>query len=1182
MNIIGNSTVGKFNIVEFYNSSLRNINEFSDKIFSIQTPSNTRSTILSRRPDDLFPAFTQIAPNSGYIIRAKENFTVSADRTQPVLSSRSFAGSSISGLYTAFRNNYTVPINISAFSNKIFSIQTTSPSAETLVVYKPEDAFPAFTQIVPNTGYIISAKENFTISDPTIGATPTTTTTTRAPFIGFQVTPATPTIVDGGNTNFTIVTSGITNGTTLYWKTIVDNDPTSSSVTSGSFTINNNAATFSVGITPKQLGSTNNTTLAVYVSRTSNYSEVIGLSSTIVVLPRYTLTANINALSEGDTVIFTFTDSLGTIPNGTSMSWVWHSSDYNSFAGYKQMSPADGNFTINGGTGTFTSTIIPSVNLPDRPNITNTTFRITHPTLGTILEKTFAIQDTSQISQFHYKLLGTQKRTVYGTTKVYNVITTNVPDGTSLHWSATSSYISQNSGTVLINGGKGSFTINVPSNTRTAVETFDVNLSATSGGVSVASYTSEIGTTSEDVWSTITYMLPAVSEIIEGNSITYNVISSNDTLQRFWGVSGRWDLPTPHPRNISGSVSLTDGIGSFVVNVPVYNSMSNAHIWGIKYPLQILLSADTNFSITHSNLSDTWSHHLYPMVKRALPLYGPIVCNKSGNISIGESITYSFTTNNVQDGTVVYYRIISQPNILTGAVTIYNNIGTFTVDIPTNNGFGGWAPLGGVSIWSNSNFTGSSLTTNNLEVVVGGNDVIFTITPSSTNIIEGDKITFATTCTIPSLLNRTNIVVNGSHLNDIKLGESIIDYIFEGTEQIPIYLRLNDTGTVVAQTTISLTDSIGPQIINYAITNNQPLVTGDIVTLNIGINLPNGTPLYWTNTNFAEGIYPADYILFSDASSSSDGQVTHNGVVFVDNGAINLTLRVVSPTPLWQGNTRSIYLSFAVSDMDYAPNIFITPYITLDGIPMNNAYTVISTAPSKTTNPLFMDEGGAPYRFTVTKPNTVTDNILYWTSPSTDITQTSGSIQLDNNGSGTFEIYANTDIINENSESHIVYIRTGSTSGPIVTSSIFNIRNFNAGNPTYSFELRPHTYNYPWGPITERHSSDVNDILEYDDALITLTTTNIPTGTLVPYTIIPGTGITEGELVVRSWPLGAPNFGGLPSIQSGFSGNFTILHDGKGYLTISSPSGDGAEGVETFTVNAGNASIEVSINANVT
>lgn len=77
INIIGNSQGGRFNIVEYNFTTSTPISSFNSSLCAVQTISNTQQTIQLYRPFDLFPPFTHFIPNSGYVIFAKENFTLS-------------------------------------------------------------------------------------------------------------------------------------------------------------------------------------------------------------------------------------------------------------------------------------------------------------------------------------------------------------------------------------------------------------------------------------------------------------------------------------------------------------------------------------------------------------------------------------------------------------------------------------------------------------------------------------------------------------------------------------------------------------------------------------------------------------------------------------------------------------------------------------------------------------------------------------------------------------------------------------------------------------------------------------------------------------------------------------------------------------------------------------------------
>jgi hypothetical protein len=76
INIIGNPTGGRFNIVEYNFTTSITISSFNSSLCAVQTVSNTQQSIQVYRPLDLFPPFTHFVPNSGYVVFAKENFTI--------------------------------------------------------------------------------------------------------------------------------------------------------------------------------------------------------------------------------------------------------------------------------------------------------------------------------------------------------------------------------------------------------------------------------------------------------------------------------------------------------------------------------------------------------------------------------------------------------------------------------------------------------------------------------------------------------------------------------------------------------------------------------------------------------------------------------------------------------------------------------------------------------------------------------------------------------------------------------------------------------------------------------------------------------------------------------------------------------------------------------------------------
>jgi len=99
------------------------------------------------------------------------------------------------------------------------------------------------------------------------------------PVATYSITPAASSVNEGSSLTFNVATSNVANGTTLYWSL---NNSTDFATSSGSFTINSNAATFSV--TPTADTTTEGTeTFIAYVRTVSTSGTIVATSSTVTI-----------------------------------------------------------------------------------------------------------------------------------------------------------------------------------------------------------------------------------------------------------------------------------------------------------------------------------------------------------------------------------------------------------------------------------------------------------------------------------------------------------------------------------------------------------------------------------------------------------------------------------------------------------------------------------------------------------------------------------------------------------------------------------------------------------------------------------------------------------------------------------------------------------------------------------
>lgn len=159
----------------------------------------------------------------------------------------------------------------------------------------------------------------------------------------------------------------------------------------------------------------------------------------------------------------------------------------------------------------------------------------------------------------------------------------------------------------------------------------------------------------------------------------------------------------------------------------------------------------------------------------------------------------------------------------------------------------------------------------------------------------------------------------------------------------------------------------------------------------------------------------------------------------------------------------------------------------------------------------------------------------------------SGTVTV-NSSAGTSSVVIAADQLTEGPEKFVIKLRTGSITGPVVAvSNQVTINDTSVNNPTYSFQ------------------ANVASVSEGQSVKFTLITTDIPSGTVIPYEIV-GNGITSADIN------GAP-----------LSGNFTVNANGTATmdLTLTTTADLTTEGNETLTIRLttapNNPSVSITI-----
>jgi hypothetical protein len=274
----------------------------------------------------------------------------------------------------------------------------------------------------------------------------------------YTVTPAASSVNEGSGMTFTVTTTGVANGTTLYWTFNVggaagpeDFDPP----TSGSFTITSNTGTFVV--TPKADMLTENSaeSFFVYVRTDSAIGPTVATSISVTIndtsktptTPTYSFGTLPTSINEGSNLAVTVNTT--NVPNGTTLYWQMRLSGtlisipgvdvrWATAADFVDGVVPSGSFTVSNNLGNFSVGILSDLLTEGSGETFGLYVSTGSDGSGRVLTgSTITINDTSTTPATPTYSFGTLPTSVdEGSTLTVTVNTTNVPNGTTLYWQA--------------------------------------------------------------------------------------------------------------------------------------------------------------------------------------------------------------------------------------------------------------------------------------------------------------------------------------------------------------------------------------------------------------------------------------------------------------------------------------------------------------------------------------------------------------------------------------------------------------------------------------------------------------------------------------------------------------------------------------------------------------------------
>lgn len=812
---------------------------------------------------------TSRSPATYSISQSQSIVTEGASLTFTITTTNVPAGSAIDYEIVGNASDFTTPltgtINVGVGNTATLTVTTVADS----LTEGPELVTVNFNRDIPSVGYFYIGSAVFTISDTSLA--PST----------YQVTSNKEIVNEGSTVTFTISTTSVPNGTTLYY-------------TLGGPGINGNDLDL-YGATPIQIqGNTAQVTKTILTDSTtegpesltfylrtstiqlngdgSNYTPNIVAAKTVIIedISQNVATATISSVDysdEGNTI--TFTINTTNFPNGTTL--------YYQFSGTGITSDdfTDGlltnSFQVTNNTYQFSKTLASDGSTENSENLVLSIKKVEQNSEYILASKTIVVYDTPPTVTYY--VTPSTNEVNEGSGVFFAVTTTNVPNNTALYYTitgtgVTTSDVFDTTGSplegqiVIVNNSGNIFKLFNLDSTSEGPENFTFNLkTGSTSGPTVASATILVRDTSLTPVAPTYTMSPSVPSINEGQTVTFNITTTNvaNSTTLYYEIYGNNVTAADFVSGgLTGSVTVNSNTASFsrqLANDSTTEFEENVFLVNLK----TAASGGTIVAVSSVSINDT-SQNPATYQLSASSVSG------SGSVGEGEVVTFTLTTTNVSNGTVVYYRITDLdgnliPNelsggVATGSVTVTSNSATFTRTINTDNTLEGLQFIKAIirTVESDQNSLVASCIVNVIDKTVV--PATYTISVEKQNYNEGETVVFAIATTnvangttlywnIGDTLIGTTGSISSSDINGGATSGSVTitnnqasvslqlaaDLTTEGTESFRFYLKTSQTGeNFVGVITILVTDS------SQAAPPPPSTVTVQIFASNLGQN----------------------------------------------------------------------------------------------------------------------------------------------------------------------------------------------------------------------------------------------------------------------------------------------------------------------------------------------------------
>lgn len=244
---------------------------------------------------------------------------------------------------------------------------------------------------------------------------------------GYTIAASSSAVGEGSSVSFTITTTNIPDGTTLYWTTsgtCASASRFSDSVNSGSVTTSNGRATITRPVLADHV-TEGQTSFSINILAGPTSGTLLITSPVITVYdtslsPTYSVYATSGSVNEGDSVIFVVNTT--SLDNNTTLYWSTSGVGANRFSD----GVTSGAVVINNNTATIVRPILAD-------NLTNGSASFTLSVNGAS-SGSVTINDTSTTPIPTYSVSASPTTVNEGDTISFSFNATNVPDGTGFNW----------------------------------------------------------------------------------------------------------------------------------------------------------------------------------------------------------------------------------------------------------------------------------------------------------------------------------------------------------------------------------------------------------------------------------------------------------------------------------------------------------------------------------------------------------------------------------------------------------------------------------------------------------------------------------------------------------------------------------------------------------------------------